>query len=104
MLDPQTALRLLPGYLRESDPYLVAGAATALARLEGVDGRLILEMLVEACGVGALECREAVALAIASVRLDEARERLHRLAAESDELTALACRRALETLAGEGLG
>lgn len=67
-LDDEAAMKMIPPYLSGENPYLVAGAATALAALSASHQETVLEMLVEACRSQVLETKEAIALAIASMR------------------------------------
>ena len=83
-LDAEAALKLIPPYLSHRNPYLVAGAATALATLTGRHQEPILEMLVDACFIQSQEARDAVALAVASMRGDGAISALERLSSVED--------------------
>lgn len=89
-LDEQAALKLIPQYLEHRHPYLATGAATALATLRGSAQGKVLEMLLEACHRQSQEAREGIALAIASMRGDEAIHALERLAKADDPSVRLA--------------
>ena len=89
-LDEQAAVKLIPQHLEHRHPYLATGAATALATLRGSAQGKVLEMLLEACHHQSQEAREGIALAIASMRGDEAIHALERLAKADDPSVRLA--------------
>jgi hypothetical protein len=95
-LDPEASLQLLKPYLMKNDPYLVAGAATSLARLPRRLHGNVFSVLVRACGEALPEAREPVALAIASMRSDEAVDALRVLTNHRDVSVRLAALQALE--------
>lgn len=89
-LDDKAALKLIPPYLSERNPYLVAGAATALAALSAAHLELVLDLLVDACLNQSQEAREAIALAIASMRGDDAFWALGELSTSEDPSVRMA--------------
>jgi HEAT repeat protein len=96
-LDADAALQLVSPFLESTDPYLVAGAATALARRLGQSyHEKVLVLLEEACDRTAAQAREAVILAIASMRSDATAVSLSRLANHHEAAVRLATVMALE--------
>lgn len=95
-LDAEATLQLVPPFLTDADPFLVAGAATALARLRQPHHEKVLALLEEACNRAAAQAREAIVLAIASVRSDAVTQSLSRLANHHEEAVRLAAVVALE--------
>ncbi|NLN18970.1 MAG: HEAT repeat domain-containing protein [Firmicutes bacterium] len=95
-LDPQTALQVVSPFLSDADPYLVAGAATALAGADRFYHEKVLALLEESLNHTAAEAREAVVLAMASMRSDAVTESLSRLTDHPKEAVRLAAVRALE--------
>ncbi|MGI6081699.1 MAG: HEAT repeat domain-containing protein [Limnochordia bacterium] len=95
-LDPEAALEVVPPFLTETDPYMVAGAATALAGADRSYHQRVLALLEDACHHTATEAQEAVILAIASMRSDAVAASLSRLADHHKEAIRLATVVALE--------
>ena len=85
-LDPEAACELILPYLHKTDPYLIAGAATALATLGPPYQTRVLAILEAAYDQAALpDAQEAIILAIASMRSDAATGTLDRLAEQRGE-------------------
>ncbi len=84
-LDNEAALRRLPAFLNSPNEYLVVGAATALARVEDVHHEKVVERLIEASHSAPLECRDAIGLALASMRSQHADAGLATMAHFPDE-------------------
>lgn len=99
-LDDEAALKLIPRYLSEKNPYLVAGAATALASLPASRHEMVLELLVDACRRQNQEAKEAIALAIASMRGQAAVGALEGLAFDDDPSVRLAAIPAVAQIGG----
>jgi HEAT repeat protein len=95
-LDEQVALELIPRFLETADPYLIAGAATALASLGPEYHTQVLSILEKACNRAAAQAREAIILAVASMRSEAVTASLMRLADHYDEGVRLATVPALE--------
>jgi len=88
-LDEAAALKMISPYLRNPDPYLAASAATTLAALSEPFHGVVLERLSQALVDRIDEARPAIALAIASMRCDDAVTALSDLARRGEESVAL---------------
>jgi len=88
-LDESAALKVIPPYLRDPNPYLAAAAATALAGLSQPYHAAVLERLSAALADRIDGARSSIALAIASMRCDEAVGVLRALALDGEAAVAL---------------
>lgn len=96
------AVEILHPFLRHTDPYLTAGAATALARAAGAAA---LPLLAESLPSAPREAQEPMALAIASIRSDETVGTLIGLAEHPEPgVRAAAARGLLMVASPEALG
>jgi hypothetical protein len=87
------ALEILQPWLRSGDAYLAAAAGTAIATAAGEKA---VPALVAALEEAALEAREPLVYAIASIRADSAREALQRLAKHADKRISKAAKESLK--------
>jgi hypothetical protein len=83
------ATEILEPWLSNGDAYLVSVAATGMARSGGAS---VIATLERAAGEVVADARAAVVYALASIRADETRAALNRLAAHEDDRVSNAAR------------
>ncbi len=94
-LDEEAALKVIAPFLHGADAYLAASAAVTLASLSQPHHNAVLERLSQALIDRIDDAKSAIALAIASMRCDEAVDTLTELARYDDPPVALEAIRAL---------